>query len=49
MRRNSPYCFTPYRVRYLDNSQRSGYKFELKLAGAIDSLDGAARQQFILP
>lgn len=32
IRRSSLYCFTPSWVRYLDNSQRFGYKFELNLA-----------------
>ena len=31
IRRSSLYCFTPSWVRYLDNSRRFGYKFELNL------------------
>ena len=31
IRRSSLYCFTPSWVRYLDNSRRFGYKFELAL------------------
>lgn len=31
IRRSSLYCFRPYWVRYLDNSRRFGYKFELNL------------------
>jgi uncharacterized protein YhbP (UPF0306 family) len=31
IRRSSLYCFTPSWVRYLDNSRRFGYKFELHL------------------
>ena len=31
IRRSSLYCFTPSWVRYLDNSRRFGYKFEMAL------------------
>jgi uncharacterized protein YhbP (UPF0306 family) len=31
IRHSSLYCFTPSWVRYLDNSRRFGYKFELNL------------------
>jgi uncharacterized protein YhbP (UPF0306 family) len=31
IRRSSLYCFRPSWVRYLDNSRRFGYKFELNL------------------
>jgi uncharacterized protein YhbP (UPF0306 family) len=31
IQRSSLYCFTPSWVRYLDNSRRFGYKFEMNL------------------
>ncbi len=43
IRRSSLYCFTPSWVRYLDNSLRFGYKFELNLAA--DSLAPAFKRE----
>lgn len=31
IRRSALYCFTPYWVRYIDNTLRFGYKFEVEL------------------
>ena len=31
IRRSPLYCFTPAWIRYLDNSRRFGYKFEIHL------------------
>ena len=40
IRRSSLYCFTPGWLRYLDNTRRFGYKFELTLPPPQTSASG---------
>jgi uncharacterized protein YhbP (UPF0306 family) len=37
--RSALYCFTPSRLRYIDNTRRFGYKFEMELrsSGSIEA------------
>ncbi len=45
IRRSSLYCFTPSWVRYLDNSRRFGYKFELNLS--VDNSGSLIMRKFL--